>query len=541
MLTPSEISERRKARKMLEHKRIALEEAVERRVCQGIYDRIWRHKSSLDEIRDEKLRSRTAALSLVGITLMDLGVQFDDPTSNAQELLDFEDETEKWIAKSREGLLKMNEFHHPLGKLQSLAETHQNIVDFLSTIHQSSSSADEILPTLIYTLITCPAEGINVISNLSFIQRFRSASKINGEAAYCLTNLEAAITFLENVDLATLRSEEAIETSSKPLGGAPAPTPEPRGFPYGRNAPTADGASPVMTPLTAVPPRLNSSTAVPALPSPTEVMPPSPASPSNPRRLSTLFQPSANVIGAASDAVRNSADQSFRNIGSTLDNSFKVLFGRLKEQHVQGPGIDSNGAVLVPKTLDEARRLVSPKPVLDEDGNISEHSSVAEADDSLREDRILDLITGRGRDRSADSTSSIGKRVIFQNDKASSETLSSSPPTSTPTSAAVESMRSLGNTLNHLNRLAGINMMRGFSRSANSSPAITPSPLAGNDPSKELKFGEKSALPTAKIDPPIQRFLEVTEAGELKVAEIEALLKDYQRLAKVVKDFRLYV
>lgn len=74
MLTADEIAERKKARKALEHKRVALEEAVERRVCEKIYDRIWRHRSTQDEAQDEKLRSKTAALSVVGIGLTDLGI-----------------------------------------------------------------------------------------------------------------------------------------------------------------------------------------------------------------------------------------------------------------------------------------------------------------------------------------------------------------------------------------------------------------------------------------------------------------------------------
>ena len=73
MLTASEVTERRKARRLLEHKRIVLEEAVERRVCEKVYGKIWQHKSTLDEVRDEKLRSKTAALALVGIGLKDLG------------------------------------------------------------------------------------------------------------------------------------------------------------------------------------------------------------------------------------------------------------------------------------------------------------------------------------------------------------------------------------------------------------------------------------------------------------------------------------
>ena len=537
MLTPSELSERRRARRMLEYKRIALEEAVERRACEAIYDRIWRHKSSLDDIRDDKLRSKTAALSLVGIGLKDLGIELSNPRDPEKPDEERTARIESYISKAKDGLLHMNHSKNPLGKLQSLAATHQIIVDLLSDLHQSSSSADEILPTLIYTLIESPPEGINVISNLHFIQRFRSVNKVDGEAAYCLTNLEAAITFLENVDLATLRSEEAIEVSSRPSSGAPTPSKE-LGDPHSSSPYTpAQHSSPATTPLTAVPTHGASSTIPRSLPSPS-----TPESPLHQRRLSTLFQPPAHALGAASDAVRNTADQGFRNISTTLDSSFKLLFGRLKEQHVNGPGSDSQGAVIVPKTLDEARRLVSPKPTLDEDGNMSEASSFAEHDDSNpRDDRILEMITGMGkaRDRSTDSAVSSGSGT---NKRPSLLESSSTPTTSTSTSTtAVDSMRSLGNTLNPLNRLgAGISVMRGFGRSTTaSSTATTPSPLAPSDSNKELKAAvSPGELPaTSKVQPPIQRFLNVSDVGELKLAEVEVLLKDYQRLALALRRF----
>jgi hypothetical protein len=44
MLTASEVADRRKARRDLEIKRLALEEAVERAVCEKVYDRIYRHR-----------------------------------------------------------------------------------------------------------------------------------------------------------------------------------------------------------------------------------------------------------------------------------------------------------------------------------------------------------------------------------------------------------------------------------------------------------------------------------------------------------------
>ena len=226
MLTASEISERRRARKLLGHKRLALEEAVERKACEEIYDKIWRHKSTLDEVRDEKLRSRTAALALVGIGLKDLGVSLDSRESAQSNDTEADVKFDEYISRARHGILSMNDHRSPLGKLSCLASAHRTIVDFLSSFHQASSSADEILPTLIYVLVSCPAEGVNVVSNLCFIQRFRAASRVDGEAAYCLTNLEAAITFLETVDLATLRSEDALEIGSKPSSRTSTPGPD---------------------------------------------------------------------------------------------------------------------------------------------------------------------------------------------------------------------------------------------------------------------------------------------------------------------------
>jgi hypothetical protein len=87
MLTTEEIAERKRARKVLDHKRVALEEAVERRVCEKIYDRIWRHRSTQDEAQDEKLRSKTAALSVVGIGLTDLGIDLGQSIAETSSIV----------------------------------------------------------------------------------------------------------------------------------------------------------------------------------------------------------------------------------------------------------------------------------------------------------------------------------------------------------------------------------------------------------------------------------------------------------------------
>lgn len=488
MLTPQEISDRRRARRLLEHKRIALEEAVERRVCEKIYSRIWRHRSTLDEVRDEKLRSRTAALALVGIGLPDLGVTFDKSVSNDNSTKTLNADVEQYTAKARQNLLAMNDSQYPLGKLQHLAAAHKSIVDLLTNIHQSSSSADEILPTLIYTLVTSPPSGMNVISNLNFVQRFRNVSRIDGEAAYCLTNLEAAISFLETVDLASLRSDEPLEgppkSSSRPstphaetpteIDFSPITTP-----PIEKQLPSS---KPATDPLSSTPPSS-------PLPKPTS----STQSPSHHRRVSDLFQPSNSAL----NSVRTTADQGLKNITTTLDNSFNFLFGRLKEQQVTSPT-----AVTLPRTLDDARKLVEPKSLDDDEAVVSGASSIAEQQldgpieqSAKSEEKLLSIFAGRPqpRDRSADSAVSFGsnKRVAFAPSSAPAaaivarDRLSESPQA---TNSPIDSMRNFGNSINPLKGFSGMNVMRGFGRSPSSgkeTPTLGTVNTAGKPKPKE--------------------------------------------------------
>lgn len=539
MLTASEVAEKKKARKLLEYKRLALEEAVERRACEKVYTRIWRHKSTLDEVRDEKLRSKTAALALVGIGLKDLGIEIDQDSKLR------EDDIRDSLAPARDELAKMNQEKSPLGKLARLTTAHQTIVETLSTIHPASSSADEILPTLIFTLITSPPEGINIISNLSFIERFRTSSKIDGEAAYCMTNLEAAIVFLENVDLASLREDELPQgppkSPSRPATPAQSLPPLPRGA----------LSSPAHSPAESVSEKSDTQHASNLMPPPSRgsiltsgssesvhsfQAPPRPLPPLHQRRLSNLLNPPAKAIGAANDAVRNTAEEGFKNISNTLDNSFKFLFGRLREHSTD----ETHTAM--PQTLEDARKLVNQPLVLDE-ATISETSSIAEKDAELsqkREDKLLGMIGGRTpssvRERSVDSMQSngSGRRTV-------SAAANSSSSTQTPTTPnALESVKNLGNSLNPLSHL-GSAFGGGFRGFGKQTPTPTP-PSVTAEKEKMKRMGGSTgctkAPEPADVDPPIQRFVDLKEAGDLTVRDVSILLKDYQRLAKAVQQLQ---
>lgn len=469
MLTAEEFAARKRAKKMLEQKRVLLEEAVERRLCEGIYDRIYRHRTTQDEAQDDRLRSKTAALALVGIGPADLGVDLGGPSEDTPEARTRkQEEIREWLDQARKDLILMHDKRYPLGKLNQLKAAHKSIVDTLSHFHPSSS-ADEIMPMLIYTLITMPPEKLHVISDSNFIQRFRWEEKLEGEAAYCLTNLEAAITFLQTVDLASLRADEA---SSGPLKPESRPeTPKAETFPpaYTAGLSAATSSSDITTPENA---------------QGTKPLPPSTSSANlraavQRRRLSDLIQTPAQAIGTASDSIFSTADQGFKNIGTSLGDSYKFLLGKLRDNSASGREL------VVPRTLDDARKLIGTPPPED-DVSMDGGSSVRGNEDTERplmgkDDKMLSLVGGKraSRDRSTDSTrsarsASSSKKVAFAEEN-KGETTSATPSPGASNPALVESMRNLGNSLNPMNRFAGMSMMRGFGRTA-TTPTSTPPP-----------------------------------------------------------------
>lgn len=589
MLTASEVADRKRARKLLEHKRIALEEAVERGVCEKVYDKVWKHRSADDDARDEKLRSRTAALSLVGIGLKELHMDQDGAKADVRKTAEEkEDEIYQSLAAAREALIHMDDDHYPLGKLQHLTAAHKSIVETLSQLFPSSSSADEILPTLIYTLITCPQEGINVVSNLNFIQRFRTSSKVDGEAAYCLVNLEAAISFLETVDLSTLRADELPQGPAKshsrpatPVGGEkPPPSPRPA---------VARTLTPSISPMNA-----NSSdqstpntTAKAALPSPSSPNP-SARPGMHQRRISGLMQAQVDRIEAGRENLLNAADKFYENVNGTLDNSLQFLFGRFKEQ------VATNDSAL-PKTLEEARKLVSSPSAGEDDDSLSVSGrSSPGLDDPLnaanKPSTTLELLGGRKqlRDRSVDSARSGGsgnsRRMTWDN-KTNSANTTNGQRDQKPDQSTAASQGNLFASINPLNRFGMPNFPR-FGRagtiptpsppaeklaSANVAspaaarlsdiderPAMVPKPGSSeagfNAASEKMRSRESSTVSEPlnaedddlnarealaglrKLKGPKRKFLDAKSANELRVGEVEELLLEYKRLAKALAD-----
>lgn len=563
MITAEELAERKRKRKAIEQQRGTLEEAVERRLCEGIYAKVYRHRSTQDEAADDKLRSKTAALAVVGIGLTDLGVRLTEPSEPAEAQTQKAEEVRKWLEGARQELIAMNESRYPLGKLNHLKIAHKSIVDTLSQFHPSAS-ADEIMPMLIYTLITLPPQHLNVISDLRFIERFRWEPKLVGEAAYCLTNLEAAIGFLETVDLSTLRSDESpsgpVKSGSRPV------TPKSDTFPPAYS-PSLSTATTESDPALARKPS----------PSPATILKDQQRS----RRFSDLVNTPAQALGAAGDAMRSTADQGLKTISNSLGDSYKFLMGRLRD-----PAAD--GEVVVPKTLEDARKLVGTPP-LDDDASVTSSQNPEETDANTRrprarDDKMLNLIGGRktsAREHSADSSrsgASSTKRLsgLFNDEGAAAKekaaaSVGGSSAAGAVNPALIDSMRNLGNSLNPMAKIAGgMAAFRPFSRT--SSQPVTPQPPAA----MPIKVGSEGGdlatvrdplffrsprmlieahmliiitvqafpdlaanLPpkeTPKINPPIKRFMEMQNPADLRIGEVLELLRDYRRLAGSLKD-----
>ncbi|KAG6093466.1 hypothetical protein E4U31_006766 [Claviceps sp. LM219 group G6] len=534
MITAEELANRKKARKALGAQRGMLEEAVERRLCEGIYERIYRHRTTHDEAQDEKLRSKTAALALVGISPADLGIDYgEDAAQSPEATREVTERMRQSLEEARTDIIKMSEARYPLAKANHLKAAHKSIVDTLADVHPSAS-ADEIMPMLIYTLITVPPEKLQVISDLHFIQFFRWEPKLTGEAAYCLTNLEAAISFLQTIDLSTLRADEHPSGPSKPDGQAS--TPKPETFPpaYG-NMPTSQSTA-----------ETDGENTTPSKP---PASGPKAATVLRNKGLSDLVHTPAQALGAAGGAVFSTADQGLKTISNSLGDSYAFLLGKLRERH-NGP----KDSIVVPRTLDDARKLVStPSP--DEDDNGSVSSSIAGCSEgteqqakhpSGRGDRVLSLIGGRretiGENSSRSGSTSSTKTPATKTEDAKTGDVSAPTPASASTASAppamLESVRNLGNSFNPIGRLSSIGMMRGFGRNTAAKDAALGADggdLATAFPDIAASLPPKQVT-VPKIPPPNKRFLEVQGPGDLKIGEVRDLLKEYRRLAVALKN-----
>ncbi|EPS40453.1 hypothetical protein H072_5704 [Dactylellina haptotyla CBS 200.50] len=509
LVSMSEIVQRKRDRRKRDVHRTMLQEMVEKRVTEAVFDKIWRPYSAEDEARDDALRSKTMALGVVGVGLRELGLEENINVMDLQPVC--------------EALQDLNSPKCPHDKLKVLKGAHKAIVDVLTKLVPSTaSSADHILPILIYALIISPP-GIHIISNLLYIQRFRYQKAIDGEAAYCLTNLEAAISFLETVDMGTLGTDEPNTKSggddgqSKNLPSFPqAHTDAIRLNPASSKIPEYTSALPVI--------ETTSANASPQLTTGTIKGHTSLSNASEPTRRISYLTPVEFATSAATSAV-NTADQSLKTIGNSLESSYKFLFGKLSDKRTE-----------LPKTLEDVRKLVGTPS---QEGQIMSdersHNTGTHVDPPFSTE--LDVKSGgRGnnsRNMNASATDnsmrlSTSSEGVMPSQYLPDPQQNNTGLTYTP---VADSVRNLGN---QLGRFAGnINVIRTFSRSQ-----LTKTPPPGHavvDAEPVNSLIHRVSHDGLSVDPPIQKFL-TTDAADLKLGDIDLLVQDYRRLANMLKN-----
>ncbi|KAF8025128.1 hypothetical protein BT93_F2084 [Corymbia citriodora subsp. variegata] len=114
-----------------------------------------------------------------------------------------------WLLAEKE-LQKMNSFKAPREKLQCIMNCCRVINNLLLNASMSENhvlaGADDFLPVLIY--VTIKANPPELHSNLRFIQLYRRQAKLISEAAYYLTNLISAKSFIADLNARSLSINE---------------------------------------------------------------------------------------------------------------------------------------------------------------------------------------------------------------------------------------------------------------------------------------------------------------------------------------------
>ena len=90
-------------------------------------------------------------------------------------------------------------------KIDALVRMHTIMADFEThrTKSLSSSDSDLLLGLTIYVVVR--ARPLNLIASLRLCQKIQRVSSIDGQSAYCLVNLAAAIQFIETMDLSIIQ------------------------------------------------------------------------------------------------------------------------------------------------------------------------------------------------------------------------------------------------------------------------------------------------------------------------------------------------
>jgi hypothetical protein len=167
-------------------------EGLEKYVMSKLH-KVFFQPDSDDAPRDELLSQRMILLSFIEPKHLDItGLSLEDAA----------------LQPAIQELQKLNTYKSPRDKLVCILNCCKYISTIQAGLHpEDGRGADTFLPLLIYT--TLQANPPHLMSNLEYIQRFRSPASLQGEAGYILTNMFIAVRFIQNMNATQLSISES--------------------------------------------------------------------------------------------------------------------------------------------------------------------------------------------------------------------------------------------------------------------------------------------------------------------------------------------
>jgi len=207
MLTADEINEQRNFTRRIEFKIRRYIEIAEEKICVELFDKLF-NKFPQDVKINNYLKDKIKIIQKIK------GIKYD-------LLLDVENiklnENSIEILEISQQFKELKNFKTPYSKLKVLRKVHSLINQFIKNqISNEFVDGDYFLPLLIY-LILINKDDLNFYSNFIYIKRFRQMNLLIEESLYCLTNFEAAITFIQHLELTSEDGFDYSELNSEEL------------------------------------------------------------------------------------------------------------------------------------------------------------------------------------------------------------------------------------------------------------------------------------------------------------------------------------
>ncbi|KAI0041704.1 hypothetical protein FA95DRAFT_1548395 [Auriscalpium vulgare] len=275
--------------------------------------------------------------------------------------------TNGFLMFAEQELIKINHYKAPRDKLICILNCCKVIFGLIRHLN-SEESADTFVPILIFVVLKANPE--NLLSNVEFINRFRSPAKLQSEAGYYLSSLMGAVSFIETMDHTSLSNitqqefESNVEAAIQNLPSSRSHSPRLTSSSSSSSRSISPSHPQLIFPTPSTPMR------PPANPIPVPTGSPPP--PSQPPSIHAGEEPATPLSLPALDARKllqrtgDSLSKPLSAIGrifsEALDGAEEVLTAQFTPPHTPAPAPPPTGPPAAPIPYQPRVRRISPAP-----------------------------------------------------------------------------------------------------------------------------------------------------------------------------------